>query len=68
MADHIANEDARRIAFAAQRVAEHADRELRLLSMAAETPSDVRSQELEYQADSAYRDFVAMIEEHDLGY
>ena len=64
---HVADEEAKRVAFAATRIAEHADRELALLTRAADAPSDAHAQELEYAADVAYRDFIALIEEHDLG-
>jgi hypothetical protein len=71
MADRFRREDdlekeAKRIAFAAARIAEHADRELALLSRATEAESDVTARELEGEADSAYRDFIALIEEHGL--
>jgi hypothetical protein len=63
----MADEEARRVAFAARRVAHHADRELALLTSAADAESDDRAQALEFEADRAYQDFVAMIEEHGLG-
>jgi len=62
-----AEREAHRIAFAAARVAEHADRELRLLTRATEALTEARAQRLEYEADAAYRDFIALIEEHGLG-
>ena len=62
----LAENDAKRIAFAARRVAEHADRELRLLTRATEAASDFRARQLESEADAAYRDFLALIEEHGL--
>jgi hypothetical protein len=62
----LAQNDAKRITFAASRVAEHADRELALLALATEAASDTRAQQLEADADAAYRDFVALIEEHGL--
>jgi hypothetical protein len=58
--------EAARVAFAATRIAAHADRELALLTRAAHADSDTVAQELEYAADGAYRDFIAMIEEHGL--
>jgi hypothetical protein len=56
----------RRIAFAAARIAQHADRELTLLTRATEAESDVSARLLEYEADGAYRDFIALIQEHGL--
>ena len=41
--------------------------EFALLTRAADAESDDRAQALECEADRAYRDFVAMIEEHGLG-
>ena len=67
--DHEADVDkmeARRIAFAAARIAEHADRELSLLTRATEAESDRRARELECAAHAAYQDFIALIEEHGL--
>jgi hypothetical protein len=58
--------EAMRIAFAAARVAQHADRELTLLTRATEAESDDSARQLEYEADAAYRDFIALIEEHGL--
>ena len=63
----LAENDAKRITFAAARVAQHADRELALLTQATLTTNDARARELEYEADAAYRDFIALIEEHGLG-
>jgi hypothetical protein len=62
----LAENDAKRITFAAARVAQHADRELALLTRATEATSDARARELECEADAAYRDFIALIEEHGL--
>jgi hypothetical protein len=62
----LAENEAKRIAFAAARVAEHADRELTLLTRATEAASDYRARQLEGEADAAYRDFIALIEEHGL--
>jgi len=62
-----AEKEAARVAFAASRIAAHADRELSLLTRAAHAESDLYAQVLECEADTAYRDFVAMIEEHGLG-
>ena len=64
--DDLAEQEARRIAFAAARIAEHADRELALLSRATEAESDLSARRLEGEADGAYRDFIALIEEHGL--
>ena len=58
--------ETRRIAFAAGRIGEHAEQELKLLERAVQEPDDVTARELEIQADMAYRDFVAMIQEHGL--
>ena len=62
----LAENDAKRITFAAARVAQHADRELTLLTRATQTTSDARARQLECEADAAYRDFIALIEEHGL--
>ena len=62
----LAENEAKRIAFAAARVAAHADRELALLARATEAASDLRARQLEGEADAAYRDFIALIEEHGL--
>jgi hypothetical protein len=62
----LAENDAKRITFAAARVAQHADRELALLTRASHATSDARARELECEADGAYRDFIALIEEHGL--
>jgi hypothetical protein len=61
-----AKKEARRIAFAAARIAEHADRELSLLARATEAQNDLCARQLESDADTAYRDFIALIEEHGL--
>jgi hypothetical protein len=58
--------EARRIAFAAARIAEHANRELVLLTRATEAESDRVARELESAAHTAYQDFLALIEEHGL--
>jgi hypothetical protein len=58
--------EAKRITFAAARAAEHAERELSLLVRATQTADDLAARELEYEADTAYRDFVAIQEEHGL--
>ena len=57
----------RRIAYAAERVAAHAERELRLLERATLTKDEECSRALQDEAETAYYDFVAMKEEHDLG-
>jgi hypothetical protein len=64
--DREAEQEARRVAFAAERVGQHADRELQLLIRATEADSDARARELECEADTAYRDFIALIKEHGL--
>ena len=61
-----ADNEARRIAYAAERIAQHADRELVLLTRATEAESDITARRLELEADAAYRDFIALIEEHGL--
>jgi len=61
-----AQKEARRIAFAAARIAEHADRELSLLTRATEADNDLRARQLESAADAAYRDFISLIQEHGL--
>ena len=58
--------DAERIAFAASRAREHADRELHLLERAARARDDARAQLFECEADEAYRDVVALLKEHGL--
>lgn len=58
--------EAKRITFAAARAAEHAERELSLLERATKALDDIVARELEYEADTAYRDFVAMRKEHGL--
>jgi len=58
--------EVKRIAFAAARAAEHAERELSLLVRATQAADDLAARELEYAADTAYRDFVAIREEHGL--
>ena len=63
--DHQA--EARRLAYAAQRVAAHAERELRLLQRATLTLDEECSRALQHEAEVAYQDFTAMKEEHDLG-
>ena len=64
--DHVSDLDVRRITFAASRVADHAARELALLVRATQTGDDDRARELEYEADIAYRDLIALTEEHGL--
>lgn len=58
--------DARRIAFVVARVAEHAERELALLERATRADDDLLARRLECEADAAYRDIVALTEEHGL--
>ncbi len=58
--------EAKRIAFAAARIAEHAERELELLTKATEAASDARARQFEDEAHTAYRNFIALIEEHGL--
>jgi hypothetical protein len=67
MADERASDlEVRRISFAASRVADHAARELALLVRATQAGDDLLARELEYQADVAYRDLIAISEEHGL--
>jgi hypothetical protein len=58
--------EVRRITYAAARVADHAARELALLVRATQVRDDRRARELEYEADIAYRDLIALSEEHGL--
>jgi hypothetical protein len=58
--------EAKRIAYAAARVADHAERELFLLDRATHARDHVAARELESEADIAYRDLVALTEEHGL--
>lgn len=62
----LAEKDARRVAFASLRIAAHAERELALLTRATEVDDDLHARQLESAADTAYRDFIALIEEHGL--
>jgi hypothetical protein len=64
--DSIATMEARRITFAAARVADHAARELTLLERATEVRDDRAARELESEADAARRYCVAIREEHGL--
>jgi hypothetical protein len=59
--------ESRRITFAAARVADHAALELSLLQWASLVRDDRRARELELRAEIAYRDYVAISEEHGLG-
>lgn len=63
MADRI---DMLRIQMAATRIAAHAARELALLEQAVAAHDDDEARELELEADTAHRDFVAMAQEHGL--
>ena len=58
-------EDARR-AFAAACVAAHEEREWHLLLLATSAPDDESAQHLEVRADDAYRDAMAVAQEHEL--
>lgn len=65
--EHAADEEVRRITFAASRIADHAARELSLLERARRVEDERRARELEYEAGTAHRDSVALTEEHGLG-
>jgi hypothetical protein len=58
--------DAKRVGYAAARIADHAKRELLLLQRAAHTADHQIARELEYQAGTAHRDSIALKEEHGL--
>jgi hypothetical protein len=58
--------EARRVAFAAERAADLAERELALLTRATEASDDDVARELECDADTAYRNFIAITKEHGL--
>ena len=64
--NHAIDPEAKRIAFAAARAAEHAVRELALLRRATEASEDAVARALEWDADTAYLDFTAIAKEHDL--
>jgi hypothetical protein len=58
--------EAKRVGFAAARIAGHAARELSLLQLAAKAADRDAARRLEYEAGTAHRDCVAMTEEHEL--
>jgi hypothetical protein len=58
--------EAKRTAYAAARIADHAERELVLLERAARAADEDVARELEYEAATAHRDSVALTEEHGL--
>jgi hypothetical protein len=58
--------EAKRLRFAAERIADHAERELLLLERAAHTTDHEIARELEYEAGTAHRDSIALTEEHGL--
>ena len=64
--DPIAAREARRIMFAAARVADHAARELTLLERATAVRDDDAAREFERAADAAHSYCVAISEEHGL--
>jgi hypothetical protein len=58
--------EAKRLGYAAARIADHAERELLLLERAAHTADQDVARELEYAAGTAHRDSIALTEEHGL--
>ena len=62
-AEHL---EARRVVYAAARIADHAARERFLLERAAKAADDEAVRRLEYEAGTARRDCVALTEEHGL--
>jgi hypothetical protein len=58
--------EAKRVGYAAARIANHAARELFLLERAAREADDDAASQLEYAAGTAHRDCVALTEEHGL--
>jgi len=58
--------DAKRVGYAAARIADHAARELFLLQRAARAADRDAARRLEYEAGTAHRDCVALTEEHGL--
>ena len=58
--------DAKRVGYAAARIADHAARELFLLQRAAKAADRKAARQLEYEAGTAHRDCVALTEEHGL--
>jgi hypothetical protein len=55
-----------RVDYALARADQHAVRELYFLDLAVLAPDDESARALELYADEAYRDAVAITEEHDL--
>jgi hypothetical protein len=55
-----------RLEYARARANEHDERELYFLELAVQAPDDDSARELELHADRAYRDRLAITEEHDL--
>lgn len=58
--------ESRRRAFAIERAADHAERELYFLELAVDAPDDDSARQLELYADTAYRDALAIVTEHEL--
>jgi hypothetical protein len=58
--------EARRVGYAAARIAGHAERELALLERAAREADDDTARALEHEAGTAHRDSIALTEEHGL--
>ena len=57
--------EAVRLAFAASRVRRLAETELQLLELAVNAADDDSARQLELQADTAWRDALALTREHD---
>jgi hypothetical protein len=58
--------ETKRLRYAAERIADHAKRELVLLERAAHADDDDAARMLEYEAGTAHRDSIALTEEHGL--
>jgi hypothetical protein len=58
--------EGKRTAYAAARIADHAERELVLLVRANQEPDDDAARDLLSEADTARRDRVALTKEHGL--
>jgi hypothetical protein len=58
--------EAKRVGYAAARIADHAERELFLLERARRAVDADAARRLEYEAGTAHRDSVALAEEHGL--
>jgi hypothetical protein len=60
--------DSRRLAFASARASDHVERELYFLELASDAPDDDSARQLEIYADTAYRDALAIVSEHELDF